>query len=258
MFDLSTEELIADMSTTEAFTYFLDCYQSQLDELNEIVYPIQKEIDESNSVLAEEIAKNASKSTTNAWKRKGALDLSKPKEPDTIVDTKAHIEELQKKMSAYEGKLRHLKQRINQCTTFLEENEEMAVWSEALENKVDLSTIPKPAIIKRLEEREAEDLAESLKKPGWVRLPLQHNSSQGQALRDAFYAKCQTMTAEYDAFHGRTYVRTNEKMRTVEKDPEVVDDDQSDTEADPLDSSEQIPQRRVAWWYKKYNVSLAC
>jgi hypothetical protein len=154
------------------------------------------------------------------------------------------MEKLQTTYKELEKKAHVIQQRIQKYQDEQEEEEEVRLWSENLRlPSATRQVLPLPARIRRMDDREREDREESMSKPGWTRLPLDHQSPEGKARREAYNSRI--LAKESHEF-------------TVYVDPHI------ETQSEPAQTEvvvqvpvqEKIVRSRLPWWYAKYNVSL--
>jgi hypothetical protein len=237
----SIYDTIADMTTTEALTYFHSLDVDRLTTLQQAMEPLQTKIAEQQTILDDYKTKVQAQSSMNAWKRKGA-PVATVTESAHVTDAKLLMEKLQTTFKELEKKASVIQQRIQKYQEEQEEEEEVRLWSENLRlPSKTRPVLPTPARIRRMDDREREEREESMSKPGWTRLPLDHQSPEGKARREAYNAHI--LPKESPEFQVQQDAQTETNSEPVVPDIQV-----------PV--QEKIVRSRLPWWYAKYNVSL--
>lgn len=239
----SIYDIIADMTVSEALTYFHSLDLDRFADLQQAIEPLEKKIAEQQTLIDEYKTKVQSQSSMNAWKRKGA-PVTTITESANVTEAKNLIGKLQTTLVDLEKKARIIQQRIQKYQEEQEEEEEVRIWAENLRlPSATRQILPTPARIRRMDTREREEREESMSKPGWARLPLNHQSPEGIARREAY--------------NSRTLPKDSHEF-VVHVDP------QTETQSEPVKEEVvvQVPTQganvrsRLPWWYAKYNVSL--
>jgi hypothetical protein len=220
--------------TEELADYYFKT-KERLADLEKQTEPLTKQVEQQQKIIDDEVERIRIKNTTNAWKRKNAPVpvVTTQVEATTVTEAKKKLEELGAKIAAFHSKGIKLRETMEDINTALGENEEFRVWCDNLvAPQCERRPMEKPALIRRLQAREEEELAESMAKPGWARLTLDHRSPEGKVNRDAFYA-------HYEA-------KVKEEVVIPVTAAEVV----------PTEDDVRLPKfvRKLPWWYAKYNI----
>jgi len=215
-----------DIETNE---FFCECWQKMKERLAEVERqkePLKKEAELQKKIIADEEARLLVQKTTNAWKRKGAPVVSQ-KESVNVSEARVALMAIETKLLALESNAAKQRAQIEDIETTIADNEEFRYWSEAMQLNLSQPLTHKPALLVKFEKREAEELADKLAKTDdWARLPLDHQSAEGKAKRDAFYDV------------GKEVVEVVETPFVEEVEEE----------------EEPVYRKKLPWWYAKYNI----
>lgn len=214
----------------DVYFEYISMKNQQLEELESQMAPIRAEVEIANKALAEE----ASKSKTQAWKRKEPLKI----ETEASKEAKSRLSENTARLGTFEEKAKALKSCINEIQKIVDENEEYYAWAQNL--KLPLSqrqNLPYPVRIQRQDAREALEREESMKQEEWASLTLDHQSPKGKDARDRFLIGLNNP--------GDIGVVIDKPVE--EKVESVV--------VTPLPETPTL-RTKLPWWYKKYNIPL--
>ena len=186
---------------------------------------LQEQIADLKKIIAEE----DKKAGTQAWKRKAAGTVMS-KDTQTATEAKASIGVLQNSIFHFEERLKSLKSSLSIIETAVAEDEEMDAWCLNLKLPfAERENLPEPARIRRAQEKENEERAESQARGEWVSLTLNHRSEKGRAALARFYARMEQESGSVIT-------------EVTQPRPVVVEA----VEIEPL----PMPKRRQAWWVK--------
>lgn len=230
-------DTIATMSNQEAFAYFNSLDIARLDDLEAQVIPLNEQMNAHSKVLADDQAKTDAQKTTNAWKRKGVPTLI-TRDSDAVLAARAAIEDIKPKLLALENQKRAIEKRIADYEKDLAESLELEIWSRNLATPITKrKQLPTPARIRRYEQYEAFELAESMAGPGWSRLTLDHRSSEGVKNRDAYYAR----------------IWQEDQVVVPQAEDKQNENQDICIQIDPPNVAPMTQVKKLPWWHAKYN-----